>query len=165
MAEAWAPDLVDVARHVPTRTRDTKNPGSDLLLNTFTASTTPTGDQAQGHIDNAVTMVLSQTGPLDQNDAGLTAQARTVVEWRAAADIELAYPNRDADVQLYLSLDARAKYELTMLLRRLQAQNEGTAESVPFWSAPNPPVYADMDPGDYTRPLAVWLGGIDVGDI
>jgi len=165
MAEAWAPTLDDVARHIPTRTRDTKTPGSAALLGTFTASTTPTADQAQAHIDAAVLGILSQTGTLDITDAGLLAQARVAAEWRSAADIEIAYPNRDADVAVYSQLDARAKYELAMLLRRLQAQGEGEPASVPYWSAPDPPPYADMDPGDYTLPLAVYYGGIDRGPL
>jgi hypothetical protein len=163
--QPWAPGLDDVARHIPTRTRDVKNPGSDTMLGTFTANTTPTDGQAQAVIDAAVGSVLSQTGTLDPNDAALGDQARAAVEWRAAADIEISYPNRDADVHVYDQLDARAKYELATLLRRLQILGEGAPESVPYWSAPDPPVYADMDPGDYTQPLAIFYGGIDRGPI
>lgn len=135
------------------------------MLGTFSASTTPTNDQAQSVIDAAVLGALSQTGPLDQTDGGLLAQARAAVEWRAAADIEIAYPNRDADVRVYDQLDARAKYELATLLRRLQYQGEGEPASVPYWSAPDPPVYADMDPGDYGRPQAIFWGGWDRGPL
>jgi hypothetical protein len=156
VAVTWAPALDDVARLIPTRTRDAAVPGDDTLLGTFTTTTTPTAAQAQATIDAAALTVLSQTGPLDAADANLLAQARVAVAWRAAADIELGYPNRDADVHVYDQLDSRAKYELAQLLRRLQAQGEGYAESVPFWSAPDPPVYADRDPGDYTRPLGIW---------
>lgn len=167
MAEAWAPALDDIARHIPTRTRDTDDPGSDELLGTFTQHTTPTADQAQPIIDAAVAGVLSRTGPLDATDAALLDAARVAAEWRAAADIELAYPQRDADVFVYQQLDARAQYELTGLLRRLQGQGEGFADAVPAWSAPDPPVYADQpDPGDYTRPLGVrYWGAVDMGPI
>jgi len=165
VAQSWAPALDDVARHIPTRTRDVRTPGSDAMLGTFTASTTPSDGQAQAVIDEAVLSVLSQTGPLDQADTSLLAQARVAVAWRAAADIELAYPNRDADVKVYQDLDARAKGEITTLLRRLQFQGEGADEAVPYWSAPPPPVYADMDPGDYTRPLAIFYGGMDTGPL
>lgn len=163
MAERWAPALDDVARHIPTRTRDTKTPGSDALLGTFTASTTPNAEQAQAVTDAAVLGVLSQTGDLDPSDASLLAQARVAAEWRAAADIELAYPNRDADVQVYRDLDARAKAELATLLRRLQGLGEGDPAALPRWSAPDPPAYADKDPGDYTRPLSVRWAGADWG--
>ena len=43
MTAAWAPALDDVGRLVLTRTRDTKTPGADILLGTFTANTTPDG--------------------------------------------------------------------------------------------------------------------------
>lgn len=165
MPEAWAPALDDVARHIPTRTRDTKNPGSDTLLGTFTASTTPDNGAAQAIIDAAVQFVLSETGPLDLTDTGLLTAARSAAEWRAAADIELAYPNRDADVAVFAQLDQRAKDEMSQLIHRLEALGEGYVQSVPFWSSPNPPVYADMDPGDYTQPLAIYYGGIDRGPL
>lgn len=165
MAEAWAPALDDVARHIPLRTRDTKNPGSDALLGTFTASTTPTDAQAQAAIDSAVQGILSQTGPLPVTDIGLLQQARSAAEWRAAADIEVAYPNRDADVHVYAQLDARAKDELATLLHRLAIQGEGEVAELPDWSAPDPPVYADKDPGDYTLPYGWWWSGIDRGPL
>jgi hypothetical protein len=165
MAEAWAPALDDVARHIPTRTRDTKTPGSDALLGTFTASTTPDNAAAQAVIDGAVQFILSETGPLDETEAGLLTAARAAAEWRAAADIELAYPNRDADVAVYAELDQRAKDSMAQLVHLLEALGEGFVEQVPFWSAPNPPVYADKDPGDYTLPLAIYFGGIDQGPL
>jgi len=59
VAQSWAPALDDVARHIPTRTRDVKTPGSDKMLGTFTASTTPDDGQAQAVID-AVDEVLRQ---------------------------------------------------------------------------------------------------------
>jgi hypothetical protein len=162
VAQPWAPALDDVARHIPTRTRDTRTPGSDQLLGTFTSTTTPDADAAQAVIDAAVRFVLSQTGTLDARDGELLAQARVAAEWRAAADIEIAYPGRDADVAVYDQLNARAQLELTTLLRRLQIQGEGAPEGVPFWSAPDAPPYADRDPGDYTRPLGpVYWGGVD----
>lgn len=162
MAEVWAPALDEVGRLVLTRTRDTAHPGEDVLLGTFTANTTPNSDQAQAAIDAAVTGLLSETGPLDLNDKALLAQARVAAAWRAAADIELMDPNRDADLAAYDKLDARAKYELTLLIRRLQALGEGTAESVPFWSSGPLVPYADRDPGDYTPVLGPgYWGGID----
>jgi hypothetical protein len=162
MAEAWAPALDDVARHVLGRTRDTKTPGSDAVLGTFTEHTTPTAGQAQAVIDAAVLGILSQTGALDRADRDLLDQARVAAEWRAAADIELMDPNRDADVAVYAQLDARAKYEMTLLLARLSGLGEGPAEALPTWSAPDPPPWADRDPGDYTRPLGPWYwGGAD----
>ena len=150
MAEAWSPALDDVARLIPTRTRDVKTPSSDEMLGTFTSGTTPDAGQAQAVIDAAVLGLLSQTGPLDPSDDALLDQARAAAAWRAAADIELGYPNRDADIHVYDQLDSRAKYELATLLHRLQALGEGYAENQPVWSAPDPPPWADEDP-DYRR--------------
>lgn len=167
MPQPWAPALDDVARHIPTRTRDVKTPGSDDLLGTFTANTTPDDGQAQAAIDAAVLGILSMTGTLDAADAQLLDQARVAAEWRAAADIEIAYPGRDADVRVYDQLDQRARYELSALLERLKSAGEGTPALVgPAWSAPDPPPWSDKDPGDYTRPLgpAYW-GGADWGRI
>lgn len=166
MTQAWQPALDDVGRLIPTRTRDTADPGSDEMLGTFTTTTTPDADAAQATIDAAVRDVLSLTGPLDGADTELLDAARNAAAWRAAADIEISYPNRDADVSVYQELDARAKYELAGLLRRLQIQGEGAEEAVPFWSAPPPPPYADRDPGDYTRALGLaYWGGVDPGPV
>lgn len=150
--ESWAPTLSDVARHVPTRTRDTKSPGSDALLNTFNANTTPTDEQAQAVIDDAVASLIALYGALP---TGVTEQAmiqeaaRSAVEWRAAADIELAYPNRDADVRLYDQLNTRAALALTQYATALSAVTSGggPADLIPIWGFPDPPPYADQSPG------------------
>ena len=165
MAEPWAPTLEDVARHIPTRTRDTRTPGEDVMLGTFTAGTTPDDSQAQAAIDAAVRDVLSRTGPLDTGDGELLDAARGAAEWRAAADIELAYPNRDADVHVADQLDARAKYELDTLLARMQGQGEGPLplETVPAWSAPDPPPWADSDPDQRRLTLAEVLRAWGIG--
>lgn len=95
----WAPTLADVARHVPTRTRDTTRPGSDALLGTLTESTTPTAEQAQSFIDQTVQWVVSECGqlPVDLPPTDeLMVAARTAAEWRAAVGIEVTHPlNRD----------------------------------------------------------------------
>jgi hypothetical protein len=145
MAEVWTPALADVARHIPTRTRD-KTPGSDALLGTFTPATTPTGDQAQEVIDDAVAGVLAQVGdlPTAGNDLpNILRAAKTAAEWRAAADIEVAYPVRDADVRVYAQLDARAKDALATLLMALRTETGGPMELVPIWQAPTPVPWGD----------------------
>jgi hypothetical protein len=154
--EVWAPSLSDVARHIPTRTRDTRSPGSDRLLGTFTPDTTPSDGQAQLTIDAAVMGVLARTGPIDPRDAELCAQARVAAEWRASADIEIAYPNRDADIRLFVQLDQRAKDELSNLVERIEQgaggpAGPGTGVGSPLWKAPPPPPWADRDP-DYRWP-------------
>jgi hypothetical protein len=138
----WAPTLADVARHVPTRTRDTTTPGSDALLNTFTESTTPTAEQAQSFIDQAVQWVVSECGqlPVDLPPTDeLMVAARTAAEWRAAADIEVAYPlNRDPDVRLFQVLDQRAKDALATVKLAMQGEGVGQVDLVPYWHFPCP---------------------------
>lgn len=148
--EPWAPCLADVARHVPTRTRDTKSPGSDKLLMTFNANTTPNDAAVQQMIDDVVATVQAQIGPLTAVAAttpDLATAARTYVEWRVSADIELAYPNRDADIRLYAQLDARATAALTALQAALNATNSGQVDAYPQWAFPAPPPYGDQSPG------------------
>lgn len=141
MSEAWAPTLADVARHIPTRTRDRSRPGSDSLLGTFTADTTPTDVQAQAVIDDAVAGVLAACGkppPSPPADAGIGASFRAAAEWRAAADIELAYPNRDADVAVYAMLDARAKAALATAQLAVETGDDSPPAAAPVWYAPPP---------------------------
>ena len=138
----WAPSLTDVARHIPTRTRDFATPGSDRLLGTFSERTTPTAEQAQSDLDAAVRAVTAEVGDIPATDAA-EAAARDAAEWRAAADIELAYPNRDATVAVARDLDARAKYALDRLKAILAAAGAGTVDQVPIWAFPDPPVWGD----------------------
>jgi hypothetical protein len=162
MAEAWAPALDDVARHIPTRTRDTRTPGSDAMLGTFTPSTTPTDSQAQAVIDDAVSSVLSVAGQLPapgtQFYQQVSVAARVAAEWRAAADIEVAYPNRDADIRVFAQLDARAKDALAALLTVMAHTETGAVESVPVWQMPAPPAWSDVDPGSGTETIAGAMG-------
>lgn len=151
--EAWAPTLSDVARHVPTRTRDYKSPGSDKLQMTFNANTTPNDAAVQQMIDDVVAALQAQVGnltPLAVTTPDLATAARTYVEWRVSADIELAYPNRDADIRLYAQLDDRAKAALTALQAALNATNAGVVDAFPQWAFPSPPPYADQSPGSGT---------------
>lgn len=139
MAESWAPSLADVGRRIPTRTRDTKTPGSDRLLGTFTSATTPTTEQAQAAIDDAVAGVLSVVGALPVSPPAsdqIAVAARSAAEWRAAADIEVAYPNRDADVRLAAMLDQRAKDALATLLKAISTGAESGPDTLPVWQSP-----------------------------
>jgi hypothetical protein len=165
VTEAWAPALDDVAGHIPRRTRDSRNPGSDAMLGTFTTATTPTADQAQAVIDNAVNGILARFGPmpgaLDPIGPVIRSQAKDAAAWQAAADIEVAYPNRDADVQVAVQLQARANAALTTLQLSLSTGGVGEVAEYVTWSAPDPPPYADRDPGDFTPvlPVRFFTGG------
>lgn len=149
MAETWAPTLDDVARVIPTRTRD-RTPGSDTLLGTFTSKTTPTDAQAQQVIDDAVAGLLAVVGDLPANvtqAAEIQVAARMAVQWRAAADIEVAYPNRDADVRVYDQLNARANDLLDSLKLALSQAGSGLVDTSPEWAFPLAPSWGDQSPG------------------
>jgi hypothetical protein len=146
MPETWAPTLADVARHIPTRTRDVKTPGSDTMLGTFNPHTTPSGAQAQAVIDDAVASVLAAVGTLPSSPPAsdqIQVQARVAAEWRAAADIEIAYPNRDADVRVAAALDVRAKDALATLVTGLNVETEGPVDLLPYWAFPVPVKWGD----------------------
>lgn len=150
--EPWSPGLTDVARHIPTRTRDRKTPGSDALLMTFNQSTTPTDDQVQQLIDDNVGALEGQIGDIPSvlaNFPDLAISMRVYVEWRTAADIEVAYPNRDADIQVYAQLDARAKAAYAVVTAALAVDNTGSTALVPQWAFPDPGAtpYPDTSPG------------------
>lgn len=146
MAEVWAPTVADVAKYIPTRTRDTTTPGSDALLNTFTPNTTPTGSQAQSIIDDAVGGVVSVVGELPASppaDPEIYSQARVAAAIRAAADIEMAYPNRDADVSVAVLLGQRAALALAQLQQALSVLVGGPVDLLPSWQMPLPETWGE----------------------
>jgi hypothetical protein len=166
-AAAWAPTLADVARHIPTRTRDMTTPGSDAMLGTFTPETTPTDDQAQEFIDQSVQWVVGHCGTLPANLTStddLWINARTAAEWRAAADIEIAYPmNRDPDVKLFQVMDTRAKDALATVLAAMQGEGVGQVDLVPYWAMPPARIpgvneYAFIPGEGWTYGRDNWLG-------
>jgi len=150
--EPWAPTLSDVGRHVPTRTRAyTGTPGSDTVLGTFTEDTTPTAEQAQADIDAAVRTIVAEVGEIPTSGlsadmlAAIQGAARDAAEWRAATDIELAWPVRDADVAVAASLNARATTALEALKVILEKAGSGQVYEFPIWAFPDPPPWADTD--------------------
>lgn len=148
--EPWAPGLTDIARHIPTRTRDTKSPGSDKLLMTFNSNTTPNDAQVQQLIDDTVASLEAQVGDMPNVVAqhpDAAAALRMYVEWRCSADIELAYPNRDADIRLYDQLNARAVTALATVTAALAVTEISVVAAEPQWGFPDPPPYADQSPG------------------
>lgn len=142
MAEPWAPTLEQVADHIPTRTRDSTTPGSDALQMTFNDRTTPTAEQTGRYIASAVSEVMAAVaGSIPATPAYLRGLAQKAAALRAAADIELAYPDRDADVQVAAQLDQRANASLARLIDAVSdAGGAGTEGSLL-------PVYAFPDPG------------------
>jgi len=158
--EAWAPGLTDVARHVPRRTRDTKTPGSDRLLMTFSSATTPSDANVQQMIDDTLSAIVAQLGELPAGAAEspeVSDLARQAVEWQVAADIEIAYPNRDQDVQTAAALTARARLAFTALVAAISAaQGSGYDAAIfPQWGFPTPPAYGDTSPGSGSEHLII----------
>jgi len=69
----------------------------------------------------------------------LMVAARTAAEWRAAADIELGYPlNRDPDIQLYWTLDQRAKDACRPSAPRRRARVSARSTSYRTGTSPAP---------------------------
>ena len=148
--EPWAPELVDVARHCPRRTRDRSKPGSDTLLMTFNGNTTPTDVDVQQLIDDCVAGLLASVGNVPNINAtnpDIAVAMRSYVEWQVAADIEASFPNRDQDLQVADRYSARAQLALKQVETALAAIGEGTVEPLPIWGFPDPPPYADQSPG------------------
>lgn len=148
MAEPWTPSLEQVADHIPTRTRDAAQPGSDTLLNTFTSTTTPTDEQARRRITAAVVEVLGAVASINATipttPTYLPALASEAAALRAAAMIELAYPDRDADVEVSTQLDQRATATLQRLLDALTNQDTGSEGNLlPQYAFPEPVWYGD----------------------
>lgn len=137
---SWAPFLSDVADYVPHKSRDT-TPGTDLILGTFTPATLPTDQQAHRVLDEAITTVLGAVPTITPNLAKLAKQAAAL---RAAADVELAWPERTVDMTTYQALNQRAKDALALLLTAAQQDATGVGPDFPAWSFPDPPQWADI---------------------
>jgi enamine deaminase RidA (YjgF/YER057c/UK114 family) len=121
------------------------------MLGTFNANTTPTDAQAQQVIDDTVAALLADVGeppaPGVFEAPEITIAMRSAVEWQAAADIELAYPNRDADIRVADQLTIRAALALATLKRALQQAGAGVVDVVPTWVMNAPPGWGDLSPG------------------
>ncbi|MGI5171876.1 hypothetical protein ACQEU3_46795 [Spirillospora sp. CA-253888] len=134
MAEPWAPSLAEVGARIPTRTGSQINPGDDALLGTFTDKTVPTADQVQPIIDDAVASIRHAVGTVTEP---LYELATGAAAWRAAADVELAWPARDADIrEVYDRLNARATLALKALIDASQDSGTGADATMPVWSFP-----------------------------
>lgn len=142
MAEPWAPTLTEVAGCVPTRTANVSLPGEDDYLNTFTEDTRPTAEQAQEKIDHAVADVLAAVTSVTTTLEGV---AKNAAMWRAAADIELAYPDRNADANYYAQLDERARYEWDKFKEAADDEGSSTSTGFPQWAMPEPVWWGDRN--------------------
>lgn len=117
----WAPDLRQVAAHIPSRTRSQDYYGSDVNkpLGTFSEATAPTGEEVSRLIDAAVTVVAGTVGrPVAQPAHSLCSTAAAL--W-AAYWVELGWPERDADI----SLATRLREDALMLTETAKGVNVG----------------------------------------
>jgi hypothetical protein len=130
----WTPFLSEVGDFVPSKTRDI-TAGSDVIFGTFNGLTHPDDGQAQRMVDKAVTGILSGIGTIAPSEY---AQARSVAAIRAAADIELAWPERSADLTLYTALSTRFELEWKKL--------DVLSTNVPKWTMPDAPAWKDISP-------------------
>ncbi len=110
LAAPWAPSLREVAAHIPSRTRQAgtpANPGDNIPANTFNDFTEPSGDVVQSLIDRAVGTVTGRLGTPIVVPAYAVASAAAAL-W-AAYWVELGWPERDGDVQVWAQLRADAE--------------------------------------------------------
>jgi hypothetical protein len=145
VAEPWAPSLADVGGKIPTRTRPADPPDGDPL-GTFTEETMPTAAMVEPIIDGAVAQVRHAVGTVPSTPETLYDLARDAAAWRAAADVELAWPERDADLrEVYDRLDARAKLALQALIDACEDAGTGADGGLPVWAFPEPVPWGDQD--------------------
>lgn len=140
MAEPWEPSLTEVGSRIPSKTRSVVGPGENDPLGTFTSDTMPTDVMVEPIVRGAVAVVSSRIGTIS---AALYPLALDAAAWRAAADVELAYPERPGDVELYKDLDARARLSLADLLAAAEDSGGGVDATTPAWSFPAPVPWGD----------------------
>lgn len=145
MHPGWEPSLVQVAAHIPTRTRAVGVDNEYLM--TFTEDTTPTGDAAAEIIGHACAWVAGAVGSPVADAAYPICQVASAL-W-AAYWIEIGYPERNADVEVYERL--RRDAEMTTKAAASVNAAAGGASSVDpddpgttvLYAFPDPPPYAD----------------------
>jgi hypothetical protein len=149
---AWAPTLERVASYVPRRTLVEAQDGYGVIRRTFDATTHPDAAAVSMLIRDAIGWIQDRTGTLDVtlHDSAMGIAAR-----RAAAYVELGYPDNDADVKVAEILLRQLELELKALAARNAAVTgvdpddpgavdlDGTFGSVSMFSS--------------TTPLGSWL--------
>lgn len=136
----WSPFLSDVADHVPFLTIDTQTPGSQVYLGTFTGWTSPTDEQAQRHVDRAVSIVGAGFSALTGD---LAAMARTVAAIWAAASLCRAFARDQTTAARATALEATARAELKVLQTAVENAGSATLNALPVLRAPDPVPWGD----------------------
>lgn len=144
--EPWAPTLRQVAAHIPTRTREV---GVDNTYSgTFTAGTYPTAEQVTTIIGHACAWAEGKAGvPVVAAAYPILSAAAAL---RAAYWVELAYPERDADVSVYdrFRVDADDLAVSAAQVNRAAGgggttDDEGRPDVLAQYEFPDPPAWAD----------------------
>lgn len=130
----WTPFLSEVGDYAPNKTRDI-TPGSNIIFGTFNGLTQPDDGQVQRMLDKVCTGILSLLGTVA---ASQQAQAAAFAAVRTAADIELAWPERAADLTLYTALTVRADAEWKKM--------DELSTNIPIYSFPDAPAWKDIPP-------------------
>ena len=137
---SWSPFLSDVADHVPYLTIDPTIPGSQVYLGTFTGYTSPTDEQAQRHIDDAVAIVgagfTTLTGTLPR-------MARAVAAMWAAATLCRAFARDAETVARAADLMRQAQADLKVLITAVDNASESTVNALPVLRGPDPVPWGD----------------------
>jgi hypothetical protein len=148
----WTPNRQRVASYVPSRPLVPAADGSNTDLQTWDSSTRPTGGQVDVIIMDAVNWVLDATGELDST---LYQSANAVAAIRAAAFIELGYPERNDPMKSTANTTSdRLFKQAELMLAALVARNkaltgadgddpEPVFEIAPMWSFPAAPSWGD----------------------
>jgi hypothetical protein len=146
-APSWAPGTPQVALHIPSRTRQVGT--DDAYAYDFTANTTPVNTVVLQLIEQACTHVQSVTGtPIVTAGEAQCALAASL--W-AAYWVELGFPERDGDVQVYEQIRKDAE-EATKAAAAVNtaAGGGGTSDPTPGdtvlaqHSFPAAPAWADL---------------------
>ena len=136
----WSPFLSYVADHVPYLTIDPTVPGSQVYLGTFTGYTSPTDEQAQRHIDRAVSIVGAGFTTLTGD---LPAMARSVAAIWAAATLCRAFARDAETVARAADLMRQAQADLKVLQTAVDNASESTSNALPVLMAPDPVPWGD----------------------
>ncbi len=147
----WAPTRSRVAAYVPSRPLVPTPDGRNVDLGTWTDDTRPNGGQVDIMIRDAVNWVSDATGTLDLS---LYQSANAVAAIRAAAFIELGYPERSDPMKATANTTSdRLFKQADSMLAALVARNkaitgadgddpEAVFEILPTYSFDSPPAWA-----------------------
>jgi len=142
----WVPSLREVADYVPSRTVPIDTAADDPKM-TFDTTTRPNGESVARLIKAAVGWVTATCGTIDSS---LYDTAQSVAAIRAAALVEMSYPERDGDTNVSNILLLQADNALKALEKRNEiltdTSNDPTANLLPDWSFPDPTLEEDVRP-------------------